>query len=169
MKHLLFLFFVVTSLSYAQTKFPSTGTYELGFSPGGSSLDVVQKTIHSAQNEILIACYEFTDKNIALSIENAFSQGVKVYIVADYKASRAKYSMIPRLQSHGIFVRLNNKYSILHDKFIIVDRKTIETGSFNYTSNAINHNAENALLVQNVPDLANAYLKEWYRLWDEAK
>jgi phosphatidylserine/phosphatidylglycerophosphate/cardiolipin synthase-like enzyme len=52
---------------------------------------------------------------------------------------------------------------------MVIDRTTVETGSFNYTGSANKRNAENALVLRGVPDLAEAYLKEWRRLWDEGE
>jgi len=51
----------------------------------------------------------------------------------------------------------------------LVDGVTLETGSFNYTAAAVNHNAENALVLWNVPQIAQAYAREWERLWEESK
>ena len=40
--------------------------FELGFSPGGSSLKVVLDSIASAKSSILVACYEFTSRDIEI-------------------------------------------------------------------------------------------------------
>ena len=53
----LLAFFVLQS-SYAQTALPSSPSFDIGFSPGGSALAVVEKAIGSARSEILMACYE---------------------------------------------------------------------------------------------------------------
>jgi len=45
----------------------------------------------------------------------------------------------------------------------------VETGSFNYTQAAAEHNAENALLLHNVPDLARAYTQDFQKLWSEGQ
>jgi hypothetical protein len=45
---------------HAQTPLPSTASFEIGFSPGGTALAVVEKAIGAARSEILMACYEFT-------------------------------------------------------------------------------------------------------------
>ncbi|MCK8232103.1 phospholipase D-like domain-containing protein, partial [Erwinia amylovora] len=42
----------------------------------------------------------------------------------------------------------------MHNKFLVVDSKTVQTGSFNNTSNAAKSKAENVLLVQKAPTLA---------------
>jgi len=164
-----FTFATILSIALsAQTSIPAGASFDLGFSPGGTSLAVVEKTIASAKSEILVACYEFTSRDIAEALEAAAHRGVKVRVVADWKAAQAKYSQIRILVSAGIPVRLDHHYEIHHHKFIVVDRISVETGSFNYSTAAVEHNAENALVLWNVPPIAEAYAKEWARLWDES-
>ena len=73
------------------------------------------------------------------------------------------------LKSAGIPIRLDERYAIHHHKFMVIDGVTLETGSFNYTTAAVKHNAENALVLWNVPQIAQVYAKEWERLWEESK
>ncbi|WP_324170337.1 phospholipase D-like domain-containing protein [Klebsiella pneumoniae] len=44
-------------------------------------------------------------------------------------------------------VRLTDAYKIHHDKVIIIDQNTVETGSFNFTKAAEYTNSENALVL----------------------
>ena len=161
---------LVASISlHAQVPLPSTASIDIGFSPGGSSLVVVEKAIGAAKSEVLMACYEFSSREIAASLEAAARRGVKVRIVADWKASHDKYSQIATLKAEGIPIRLDERYAILHDKFMVIDEISVETGSFNYTEGAVRHNAENALVLWSVPQIAAVYAKEWERLWEESK
>ena len=66
-------------------------------------------------------------------------------------------------------MRLNERYVILHHKFMIVDHKHVQTGSFNYSATAVGKNAENVLVIWNAPELAAQYEHEWNRLWKEAE
>jgi phosphatidylserine/phosphatidylglycerophosphate/cardiolipin synthase-like enzyme len=52
---------------------------------------------------------------------------------------------------------------------MVLGRTSLETGSFNYTTAAVKCNAENALLLWNVPQIAEIYAREWERLWEESK
>ena len=115
---------------------------EVGFSPGGTAVKVVLDVIGEAKSSILMACYEFTDRDIAEALEAAAHRGVKVQIVADEKAARAKYSQVRILSATGIPVRLTTRYAIMHNKFMVIDGVAVETGSFNYTDGAISHNKE---------------------------
>jgi phosphatidylserine/phosphatidylglycerophosphate/cardiolipin synthase-like enzyme len=57
----------------------------------------------------------------------------------------------------------------MHNKYIVIDGRTIQTGSFNYTANAEKRNAENVMVIRNNPALAEKYLKNWQALWDESE
>ncbi len=171
MKHFLATFAILwTSLLslYAQEPLPSAASVDIGFSPGGTALAVVEKAIDAAHSEILMACYEFTSVDITKALEAAAQRDVKVWVVADWKASHDKYSEIEALVRAGIPVRLDQHYAIFHHKFIVVDEVDLETGSFNFTTAAIKHNAENAIVLWNVPDVAKAFSREWKRLWEES-
>lgn len=154
---------------YAQAPLPSTASFDVGFSPGGTALVVVEKAINASKSEIQMACYEFTSRDIAEALEAAAHRGVKVRIVADWRASHDRFSQIGILQDAGIQLRLDRRYAIHHHKFMVIDGTSLETGSFNYTSAAISHNAENALVLWNVPQIAEIYAKEWERLWEESR
>lgn len=71
--------------------------------------------------------------------------------------------------NQGVPTRSNAHYENMHDKFMVIDGDTVETGSFNYSHAAAEYNAENALLIRNDPALAAAYEREWQRLWAEGK
>ena len=143
-------------------------SYEVGFSPGGGALELIRGVIGSAKQSILVACYGFTNRDIAEDLESAAHRGVKVRIVSDEGAAKDKYSQIPVMKAAGIPVRIATRYSIMHNKFMVIDGATVETGSFNYTSAAVKSNAENVVIARNAPDLAKRYADEWARLWGEA-
>lgn len=144
---------------------------EVGFSPsmgGKSALNVVVGAIESAQKEVLVAAYSFTSKPIALALVNAKKRGVNVMVVADKKGNTAKYSAVTFLANEGVPVRLNGNYAIMHNKYIVIDGRDVETGSFNYTQAAAKSNAENALILRGVPELAISYANNFNKLWAEA-
>jgi len=76
---------------------PSAASFDVGFSPAGTALIVVEKAIDAAKSEILVACFEFTSREIAEALEATAYDGVKVRIVADWKASQDRFSQIAPL------------------------------------------------------------------------
>jgi len=65
-------------------------------------------------------------------------------------------------------VRLDAKYAIQHQKVIIIDGESVETGSYNYTKGARDRNSENVLIVRADPALAKSYEANWEKLWGES-
>ncbi len=115
-----------------------------------------------------MAAYSFTSKPVAAALVAAKNRGVSVRVVADEKANSSQYTAITFLANKGVTVRLNGRYAIMHNKFMIVDGDTVQTGSFNYTASAVSRNAENVLLIQDAPELAAMYRGEFNRLWNES-
>jgi hypothetical protein len=52
---------------------------------------------------------------------------------------------------------------------MVIDSVSIETGSFKYTTADMTHNAENALVLWNIPPVATRYTTEFERLWSESQ
>jgi phosphatidylserine/phosphatidylglycerophosphate/cardiolipin synthase-like enzyme len=73
------------------------------------------------------------------------------------------------LANQGIPVRLNSHYAIMHNKYMVIDGQSVQTGSFNYTAGANKRNAENVILLKDVPDMANKYLTDFEKLYSEGK
>lgn len=155
------LFLLIPTLALA-------GNIEVGFSPSGTSLPLVLKTINSAKSSICMATYSFTSAPVARALVEAKKRGVAIKIVSDATGNSNKYTATQYLANQGLDVRLNSNYAIMHNKFIVVDNQTVETGSFNYSSGAVNKNAENVVVMWNYPDVASKYSTECTRLFSEA-
>lgn len=141
---------------------------QVGFSPEGSALQLVLKTIESAQQEIRLMGYSFTSPEVVSALVRAKRRGVDVRIVLDEKGNRSKASQAAMnvVVNAGIPLRTNGRYAIMHDKVIIVDNHTVEAGSFNYTRSAASRNSENVLVINEVPEVAQTYLQHWQSRWD---
>lgn len=136
------------------------------FSPG-QALPLVLDTIRGARSTIFVAAYSFTSKPVATALRDAARRGVKVFVLADATEAGKGYSAVRFLANERVPVRLNGRYAIQHNKFMVIDGSTVQTGSFNYTASAAVRNAENVLVLRNAPAIAAQYDAEWRRLWDE--
>jgi phosphatidylserine/phosphatidylglycerophosphate/cardiolipin synthase-like enzyme len=141
---------------------------EAGFSPEGTALQLVLKTIDSAQQDIRLMGYSFTFPEVVRALVRAKHRVVDVKIVLDEKGNRNKTSQAAMniVVNAGIPLRTNGRYAIMHDKVIIVDNHTVESGSFNMTRSAALRNSENVLVIKDVPEVAQAYLQHWQSRWD---
>jgi phosphatidylserine/phosphatidylglycerophosphate/cardiolipin synthase-like enzyme len=71
-------------------------------------------------------------------------------------------------QVQGLQIRQDGNPDVLHSKVFIFDSSIVVIGSFNFSNNAANDNDENTLIIHN-PDIAQAYLDEFNRRWQEAR
>ncbi|ELE3163077.1 phospholipase D family protein [Salmonella enterica] len=141
---------------------------QVGFSPEGSALQLVLKTIESAQHDIRLMGYSFTSPEVVSAIVRAKHRGVDVKIVLDEKGNKSKASQAAMnvVVNAGIPLRTIGHYAIMHDKVIIFDNQTVESGSFNMTRSAASRNSENVLVINDVPEVAQTYLQHWQSRWD---
>jgi len=144
--------------------FPATiplhTTSQVYFSPNGGSTSAIVDTILQAKSEILVQAYSFTSHPIAKALVNAHKRNIKVEIILDKSQLTAKSSMLNYVAQSGIPTYIDNKHAIAHNKIIIVDRKTVITGSFNFTGSAEEKNAENLLIIPS-NELAKVYIKNY--------
>jgi phosphatidylserine/phosphatidylglycerophosphate/cardiolipin synthase-like enzyme len=137
--------------------FTPTPAHSVHFSPKGGCTDVVVSEIQSARFEVLVLAYSFTSKPIAQALVEAKKRGIQVEIVLDHSNETESYSDLHFFIDEGLAPTIDPHHAIAHNKIMIIDRRTVITGSFNFTNQAENENAENLLVLKNYPDLARAY------------
>lgn len=133
------------------------------FSPKGGCADAVVDLIASAKVSIRLAGYSFTSVPIAVAMVTAQRNGVDVRLVLDKsdagpKAVRGSKALV--VAGSGAHVWIDRKHAIFHDKYLVVDDRIVETGSFNYTQAAEGSNAENCLFIRDVA-IARQYSDNW--------
>ena len=146
-----------------------SATVTAGFSPDGTAQALVLTTVGQSTRQLDVAAYSFTSKPVAEAILAAKQRGVRIRVMVGDKANREKYSAATYLANKGVEVRTNGNYAIQHNKFIVADRDTVETGSFNYTASADSRNAENVVVLEGIPAISSQYEIEFSRLWAESK
>jgi phosphatidylserine/phosphatidylglycerophosphate/cardiolipin synthase-like enzyme len=150
----------------------SAAEIAVAFSPGIGDLnaeELVIETIGTARQSIRLAAYAFTSKPIAHALLAAKRRGVDVQAVLDKSNLKERYGAAQFLANTGIPVRIDSEYTVMHDKFMVIDSHTVQTGSFSYTSASAKENAENAMVVRNHASFASEYDNEWRRLWKESR
>lgn len=137
---------------------PSVAAY---FSPEGGCTDAIVRELGHARHEILVLAYSFSSKAIAQALVDAKKRGVRVEVVLDHSNEQEPYSDLPQFVEHGLAPLVDAKHAIAHNKVMILDRKTLLTGSFNFTHQAETHNAENLLVLKGHPELVEHYRKNF--------
>lgn len=145
-------------------------TIQVGFSPEGTARTLVLSVIESAKHNIRMLGYDFTAPDIARALIEAKKRGVDVRLVLDESGNRGRASRaaMDLVANEGVQVRIDSHYKIQHDKVIVIDSETVETGSFNYTASAERYNSENAIVIWNYPQIAAPYLDHWRTRWEQS-
>lgn len=135
------------------------------FSPEHNFKQELLKQIRKAKSSIKFLAFAFTDRDIAYALINAKRRGVKIHGVYD-KAQNdyQKYSTYKMLKSHQINVKLDKNRYKLHSKVFIIDKKTVITGSYNFTKSANSLNAENSVIIKD-KKIAKAYLERFKEIY----
>ena len=130
------------------------------FSPNGNCSESIIREIGSAKSEILVQAYSFTSVPIAKALVDAHRRGVKVEAILDKSQRKEKYTSATFLANMGIPTYIDDKHAIAHNKIIVIDGKTVITGSFNFTKAAEEKNAENLIIIKS-KELARVYTENW--------
>ena len=138
---------------------PSVDVY---FSPKGGCTDAVLAEVKKARREILVLAYSFSSKAIAQALVDAKTRGVHVEIILDRSQEVEKYSDLPFLLEQKLTPVIDAQHAIAHNKVMLIDQKTIITGSFNFTHQAETENGENLLIVKRHRDLMTLYRQNFH-------
>ncbi|CAH0391336.1 unnamed protein product [Bemisia tabaci] len=122
--------------------------------------------IKSASVSIDICVLHLTMDLIEKAILAAFEGGVEVRIITDPEFFNEK-SRIPDLRMMGIPVKIktNSDFS-MHNKFAVMDKKVLLTGSLNWTKQGLCGNWDNFMITSD-PRLVSQYLEEFESIWSD--
>ena len=146
------------------------------FSPQGKCSTHILREIEQAKKELLVAVYAFTNDDLAAAVVQAKKRGVSVQVIIDREfdaaneKSRGRFlegQKIPLRRVSGIKSNaLEKDAGLMHQKFAVIDRKLVFTGSYNWTHSADALNDENLLLFRDAGALAEEYRKTFLNLWE---
>ncbi len=124
----------------------------------------IEKELMQAKESICI-CVAWIDWKKFTPIFNKLSQkGVKIEVI--YNKDHINYkNFIKPSCDVKVFAIKSRKSKLMHNKFCIIDNKTIITGSYNWSKQAELHH-ENISIIKNHYDVVATYLNEFYNLKD---
>jgi phosphatidylserine/phosphatidylglycerophosphate/cardiolipin synthase-like enzyme len=131
------------------------------FSPKGGAADAIVRALEAARQTVFVQAYSFTNKDILEALVRAHQRGVVIHLILDKSNLSDQYTGADFVAHHGIPVLIDAKHEIAHNKIMIVDAETVITGSFNFTRQAEEHNAENLLVIHD-RGMADRYLANWH-------
>jgi competence ComEA-like helix-hairpin-helix protein len=153
-----------------------------------SSNGLIAKTLSKSTKTVDLALFVFSDQQLANILEERHHQNVQVRALIAPQFAYRPYS--EALDMMGFALSDNCKYEVdnrpwknpistvgvpilpkgdlLHDKFAVIDNKTVITGSHNWSEAANNGNDETLIVIEN-PTVAVHYQREFDRLYGKIK
>ena len=110
------------------------------------------------------AFYDISAVKVVNSIMKAHRRGVDVRLVTDDQNFSGQG--ITMLLDEGIAIVTDDSSALMHNKFAVIDRETVFTGSYNITENGGHKNNNNAVIIRSV-ELAEIYLVEFEEMFKD--
>ncbi len=121
-----------------------------------------------AGSTIELAAYSLKSTLLGEALVAAHNRGVTVQVVTD-QDNTGSTSVIKLLTDAGIPVMPDNKESLMHDKFMIVDRRYLWTGSTNLTTDGTQNNYNDSLIFDagDNGEMVQNYLAEFKEMFED--
>lgn len=155
------------------TPIATTSWYTVYFtdptSPGASSYrggpdEDLATAIEGARLSVDMAIYDLNLWSIRDALIRAHRSGVEVRVVTD--SDNMDEQEIQQLKEAGIEVRGDRQESLMHDKFVVIDRMEVWTGSMNFTTGGGYLDNNNLIRLQSIK-LAEDYTYEFEQMFVE--
>ena len=136
-----------------------------------SLAEVIDGLIRKAARSIDVAIYRFNNPRLASALGEAVLRGVKMRVILDRTKYAEAQSSSQFLSDGTVPFRLlsgrPDAEGKMHHKFVVLDGKTLLTGSYNWTLESAERNFENLIVLRDRESIV-LYQQEFEALWAEA-
>ena len=153
----------VLALGHNPPLFFTANTTAPGPSPTQTTMEqALLQRLNNAATSIDAALYSLNRASIRDALIAAHNRGVAVRVVADDEAyTQAAYNAhFAALQTAGIPLVLDNRTSLMHNKFLVIDGALVWTGSTNLTDTGFTYHHNHSLVFTST-ELAQIYTTEF--------
>jgi hypothetical protein len=133
---------------------------EVLFSPKGGCADAIVKEVKAAKSSALVQAYWFTSAAVAKALVEAHKRGVKVEVILDRSRTEIDNEQADFIVQNDVPTFIDDQHTTAHNKVIVIDGNVVITGSFNFTDQAENENAENLLIIRD-KGIADKFTANW--------
>jgi phosphatidylserine/phosphatidylglycerophosphate/cardiolipin synthase-like enzyme len=126
----------------------------------------ILKELNAAEVSIFAAVAWFTDQGILELLCEKARNGISVVVLImdDEINAKAKpqYDCINHAGGRVFLAPNYDGESLMHNKFCVIDEKTVITGSYNWTYRASRHNEENIIVITDAVKFADKFIKNFH-------
>ncbi len=137
---------------------------ETHFSPRGDCAATIIAELGNAKATADLCLYQLSYPPIITAIHDAAARGVMVRICIDAGVEYNTPKFFNFLRVPNVTIRTDRNEKLQHNKYAIIDGYTIITGSFNWSENGQEHNAEN-LVVFHDHKTAGSFAADFQTHW----
>ncbi|MGE5073032.1 MAG: phospholipase D-like domain-containing protein, partial [Anaerolineae bacterium] len=132
---------------------------------GGLDGPIVE-AIDGAQLSVDAAIYSIGLYDVRQALIHAHRRGVKVRLVIE--SDNMDRKDVQALQEAGVDIVGDRREGLMHNKFMVVDRREVWTGSMNFTDDGVYNDRNNLFRIQSVP-VAQDYESEFNEMFVDDK
>jgi phosphatidylserine/phosphatidylglycerophosphate/cardiolipin synthase-like enzyme len=123
-------------------------SYSASSCEDGTIRNVILENIRSAKEIITIGIRDLADDFLADALISAYQSGIYVEIIANSTRAAGIDSDLQRLVDEGIIVFLDASGHAVDHTFMVVDWKTVVTGSYNWIADAHEIDSESIAVIR---------------------
>ncbi|MGK5093476.1 phospholipase D-like domain-containing protein [Deltaproteobacteria bacterium TL4] len=128
--------------------------------------EILAERIVNAKQSVDVAIYGLSLNSITDALIESHLKGVQVRVFGE--SDNLSWDQFQLLQQAGIPLKGDERSSLMHNKFTIIDGQEVWTGSMNYTAYGVYRNDNN--LIQLISEkMAKNYQVEFDELWERDK
>jgi phosphatidylserine/phosphatidylglycerophosphate/cardiolipin synthase-like enzyme len=142
---------------------------EIYFSPEDGIAAHILSLLQEAKKSIYFMANSFTSNDLGNAIRQRAADGLTVAgVMDDDQINSNQGTEFDAFIQAGLDVRRDGNAGLMHHKVIIIDRKIVITGSYNFSSSAETRNDENVVIIHDT-EVAEQYLAEFQRVYAQAQ
>lgn len=145
-----------------------TGSRDPSTYVGGIEIQLIAAINELKRGDTLdIAAFEFNLPALTQAVLDAKARGVVIRMVTDTQHGlEDDNATVPQLVAAGIPVVGDQRSAFMHNKFMIINKHTVWTGSWNYTINDTYRNNNNAIAIRS-QRLVQNYQAEFNEMFEQ--
>ncbi len=128
----------------------------------GGPDDPLVASLDAARVAIDMAAYSLNLKDVELSLLHAQQRGVQVRLVME--SNNMNTAEVKALQSANVPIIGDHLSGLMHDKFVVIDRAEVWTGSMNYTDSGTYDDNNNLIHIRST-EVADDYETEFNQMF----
>ncbi|MCP3031662.1 phospholipase D-like domain-containing protein [Halobacillus sp. A1] len=129
----------------------------------------ILRLIDQSKKSLDVAIFLLTEEAFVSHIVKASKRGVNVRVITDITQTNtlpAQKEIIQQLIDSGVPVKVNYHEGNMHLKVMVSDKKTVTTGSYNFTKSAENKNDEILVTIKS-KEIAKEWSSKFEHMWKD--